>query len=167
LFRKIHVLRIKPGQKLMSDITDYCRQNDITSGVVLGIIGSVETARLGTPPVPEVGKPVISYENHVGPVYEWKDYTGPLSIISGTGTIAVMNKELVFHVHVLLSAGGTDNKAGHLVDGTVWATAEVVIGELEYQLRRESDPKSGASVLLNQQCVAVSNHPKSVRYKLP
>lgn len=133
----------------MSDIASYCRRNGITSGVVLGIIGSVETARLGTPRLPEPNKPVISYENHIGPVYEWKDYTGPLSIISGTGTIALMNEELIFHVHVLLSAGGTDNKAGHLVDGVVWATAEVVIGELEHQLRRESDPKSGASVLVN------------------
>ncbi len=151
----------------MADIADYCHQNDIRSGVVLSMIGSVETARLGTPPVPEAGKPVVSFQNHVGPVYEWEDYTGPLSIISGTGTIALKDKELVFHVHVLLSAGGTDNKAGHLVDGTVWATAEVVIGELEYQLRRETDPKSGTAVLLNQQDVALSKRPRLPKYKIP
>ena len=150
MFRKIHVLAIKRRRKLMPDIISYCRQNGITSGVILGIIGSVETARLGAPPIPEPSKPVISYDDHVGPTYEWKDYNGPLEIISATGTIALMNDELILHVHMLLSAGGTGNIAGHLADGTVWSVAEVIIGELEYQLRREKDPKSGGSLLLNQ-----------------
>jgi hypothetical protein len=55
LFRKIHVLAIKRRRKLMPDIVSYCRQNGITSGVILGMIGFVETARLGVP----LAQPVV------------------------------------------------------------------------------------------------------------
>ena len=137
MFGKVHVLRVKPGQELMSEITGYCQQNGISSGVILGIIGSIESARLGrTQELPAPGK----YE------YAYKDYTRPLSIISGQGTIALMDDKLMLHIHVLLSGPGT-NEGGHLVEARVWATAEVVIGELERQLQRSIDPETGLSTL--------------------
>jgi predicted DNA-binding protein with PD1-like motif len=41
MFKKIHVFRVMPGQELLTGITTYCRQNNVTSGVIIGIIGSV------------------------------------------------------------------------------------------------------------------------------
>jgi len=137
MFKKVHVLRFKPGQELMTELTNYCQQNGLTSGVILGIIGSIERARLGIPPeIPVPGK----YE------YAYKDYSRPLSIISGQGTIALMDDKLAFHIHVLLSGHGV-NEGGHLVEARIWATAEVAIGELDYQLRRSLDPEIGLSAL--------------------
>jgi predicted DNA-binding protein with PD1-like motif len=37
---------------------------------------------------------------------------------------------------------------GHLIDGDVWNTIEIYIGEPSYPLRREFDPKFGMSALV-------------------
>ncbi|MFC2017612.1 PCC domain-containing protein, partial [Chloroflexota bacterium] len=46
MFKKVHVFRVKPKRELVSEIASYCRQNGISSGVVIGIIGSVVSAKL-------------------------------------------------------------------------------------------------------------------------
>ena len=46
MFKKVHVFRVKPGQELLSKIADYCAEHGISSGVIIGIIGSVERAQL-------------------------------------------------------------------------------------------------------------------------
>jgi len=46
LFKKVHVFRVKPDRELPDAIADYCRRNNVPSGVVLGIIGSLKNARL-------------------------------------------------------------------------------------------------------------------------
>lgn len=45
MFKKVHVFRVKPEQELTSEIARYCRQNGISSGVVIGITGSVKSAK--------------------------------------------------------------------------------------------------------------------------
>jgi len=134
MYKKVHVFRVKPQQELMSEIKNYCQQKGILSGVIIGIIGSVKNAKLG-----------ITLQDKFG--YEWHDYTAPLSIISAQGTIAVFNNDLVFHIHLALS-GKTDNVAGHLAEAEIWTTAEVIIGELDYQLYREAIEDSGLSALV-------------------
>ena len=46
MFRKVHVFHVNPQQQLLGAIAYYCSQHNISSGVVVGIIGSVEKARL-------------------------------------------------------------------------------------------------------------------------
>jgi len=134
MYKKVHVFRIKPQQELMSEIKKYCQQKGILSGVVIGIIGSVKNARLG-----------ITLQDKFG--YEWNDYTLPLSIISAQGTIAAYDNDSVFHIHIALS-GKTGNVAGHLAEAEVWTTAEVIIGELDYQLYREAIGDGGLTALV-------------------
>ncbi len=73
MFKKIHIFRIKPGQELASEITRYCRQNGISSGVVIGIIGSVESARL-------------NFLRELPGKYETEEYKGPLEIVCAQGS---------------------------------------------------------------------------------
>ena len=133
MFKKVYALRVKPGQKLMSEIVSYCQKKNITSGVIIGIIGSVKNTRLG-----------VTLQDKYG--YDWRDYASPMSIVSGQGTIALFGKDLVFHIHMIL-VGKDGNVGGHLTEAEVWATAEVVIAELDYQLYREMDPELGLSAL--------------------
>ena len=102
MYKKVHVFRVKPQQELMSEVKKYCQQKGISSGVVIGIIGSVKNAKLG-----------ITLQDKFG--YEWNDYTLPLSIISAQGTIAAYDNDLVFHIHMALS-GKTGNVAGYLAE---------------------------------------------------
>jgi predicted DNA-binding protein with PD1-like motif len=133
LFKKVHVFRVKPDQELPAGIVDYCRRNNITSGVVLGIIGSLTNARLNY---------LVELPGKYVPV----DYPGPLEIVSAQGSVALKGDELILHIHIQLSSR-EGCYGGHLAGATVFSTAEVVIGELDYQLQRYADDYTGLNEL--------------------
>jgi predicted DNA-binding protein with PD1-like motif len=133
LYKKIHVFRVKPKQELAGEISRYCRQNGISSGIVIGIIGSLEKARLNF---------ITELPGH----YEGKDYTGPLEIVCAQGSIALKDDELIVHVHIQLS-DRNGCYGGHLAEARVFSTAEVVIGELDRQIRRSPDEYTGLNEL--------------------
>ncbi len=133
LFKKVHVFRIKPEQELVSEIACYCRQNGISSGVVIGIIGSVESASL-------------NFLRELPGKYETKEYQGPLEIVCAQGSVALKDAELITHVHIQLSSPD-ECRGGHLVEAKVFSTAEVVIAELDYQLHRYPDSYTGLNEL--------------------
>ena len=133
MFKKIHVFRVKPDQEVITAIAGYCSSHAINSAVLMGMIGSVKTAR-------------INFLKELPGKYESVDYSGPLEIVTAQGTIALKDKERIVHIHMQLSA----KKAavgGHLVLATVFSTAEVVLGELDYQLNRGLDSYTGLNEL--------------------
>ena len=101
--------------------------------MVIGIIGSVENARL-------------NFLRELPGKYETKEYKGPLEIVGAQGSVALKEAELITHVHIQLSSPD-GCRGGHLVEATVFSTAEVVIGELDYQLRRYPDRYTGLNEL--------------------
>ena len=133
MFKKVHVFRVKPRQELGREIVRYCRQNGISSGVVIGIIGSVVSARL-------------NFLRELPGKYETKEYEGPLEIVCAQGSVALKDTELIVHVHLQVSSQN-ECRGGHLVEATVFSTAEVVIGELDYQLYRYTDDYTGLNEL--------------------
>jgi len=134
LFRKVHVFRVKPDQELSAAIIAYCQQNSITSGVVIGLIGSLKNARLNY---------LVGLPGKYVPV----DYSGPLEIVSAQGSVALKDDEIVLHVHIQLSSQ-EGCYGGHLAGATVFSTAEVIIGELDYQLQRYADDYTGLNELM-------------------
>lgn len=134
MFKKVHVFRVKPKQELLSEVVNYCEKHSISSGIIVGVIGSVETAKL-------------SFLEELPGKYKSENYHGPLEVVCAQGSIALKEKRIVIHIHVQLSGHGV-SKGGHLAEAVVFSTAEVVIGELDYQLRRETDSYTG----LNELC---------------
>lgn len=133
MFKRVHVFRVKPKQELASEITNYCARHGITSGVIIAIIGSLESARL-------------SFLKELPGKYETIEYTGPLEIVCAQGSVALKGSELIAHVHVQVSSPD-QCRGGHLAQATVFSTAEVVIGELDYQLLRYADSYTGLNEL--------------------
>ena len=133
MFKKIHVFRVRPKQELASEIVRYCQQNGVSSGVVIGIIGSAESARL-------------NFLRELPGKYETKEYGGPLEIVGAQGSVALKDGELIVHVHIQLSSPD-GCQGGHLVEARVFSTAEVTIGELDYQLYRYADDYTGLNEL--------------------
>ena len=133
VFKKVHMFRVKPKQELASEITNYCVQYGITSGVVIGIIDSVESAKL-------------NFLKELPGMYEAVEYTGPLEIVCAQGSVALKGSDLITHVHIQLSSPDIC-QGGHLVEAKVFSTAEVAIGELDYQLIRYADAYTGLNEL--------------------
>lgn len=135
MFKKIHVFRVKPGQELLDGISRYCQENMVSSGTIIGIIGSVENAKL-------------NFLKALPGKYDSVDYSGPLEIVCAQGSIALKDDTLIIHIHIQLS-GQDICSGGHLAGATVFSTAEVTLGELDYQLRRRTDSYTGLNELMD------------------
>jgi predicted DNA-binding protein with PD1-like motif len=134
MFKNIHVFRVMPGQELITEVTAYCKTNNITSGVILGIIGSVTSAKL-------------NYIAKLPGEYKQKAYTGTMEIVGAQGTVAFKDNDLVLHIHGHLS-NIEASFGGHIAEAIIFSTAEVVIGELDYQLNRVPDKYTGLNELM-------------------
>lgn len=135
MFHKVHVFRVKPAQELLGEIARYCRGHGITSGIVVGIIGSLESAR-------------INYLMELPGKYESVEYSGPLEIVCAQGSVALKDEDLIIHIHIQLSSQDI-SPGGHLAAATVFSTAEIVIGELDRQLQRRADSYTGLNELID------------------
>ena len=135
MFQKVHIFRVKPKQELLSAITSYCRTHNISSGLVLGMIGSVEKVRL-------------NFLTGLPGKYDSVNYPGPLEIVCAQGSVALKNDDLIVHIHIQLS-GQDICRGGHLTEAIVFSTAEVTIGELGYQLQRQADSYTGLNELVD------------------
>jgi predicted DNA-binding protein with PD1-like motif len=80
--------------------------------------------------------------------YDSVEYSGPLEIVCAQGSISLKNNEPVIHIHILLS-GQDLCRGGHLAEAEVFSTAEVTIGEIDYQLQRQYDDYTGLNELLH------------------
>jgi predicted DNA-binding protein with PD1-like motif len=88
LFKKVHVFRVRPGRELLAETAGFCREHGITSGVVLGIIGSLRSARL-------------NFLKELPGRYESADCSGLLEIVAAQGTVALEGDNLIIHVDIL------------------------------------------------------------------
>jgi len=129
----VDVFRVKPGQELLGELIRYCSQNHITSGLILGIIGSVESAKL-------------NFLTALPGRYESVEYAGPLEIVCAQGSVALKESDVIVHVHIQLSRQD-GSVGGHLVEARVFSTAEVAIQRLDGQLRRVLDGQTGLNEL--------------------
>ena len=91
MFKKIHVFRVMPGQELLTEITAYCKKNNVTSGVIFGIIGSVTKIKL-------------NFLLKLPGEYKSVEYTGPLEIVCSQGTVALKDNNPILHIHMQLSS---------------------------------------------------------------
>jgi len=135
-FTKVHVFRVRPGQELLESVTSYCHQHTITSGIVIGIIGSVTRARL-------------NYLMALPGKYEGVEYPGPLEIVTAQGSVALKDGSPIIHIHIQLS-DKVGCYGGHLAAAEVFSTAEVTIAEIDYQLQRQLDDYTGLNELSAQ-----------------
>lgn len=133
MFRNVHVFRIKPGADIIEGIEDFCASREITSGIIIGIIGSVNSATL-------------NYLKELPGGYESHRYEGPMEIVCAQGSVALKDNRRILHVHVQL-ASDKGCSGGHLVEAEVFSTAEVMIGELDFQLSRYPDEYTGLNEL--------------------
>ncbi len=135
MFKRVHVFRVKPDEELAGTIAEYCCQNGIISGIVIGLIGSARSAKL-------------NYLKELPGKYETESYQGPMEIVCAQGSVALKDNDLIVHIHIQLSTQQTCY-GGHLVEAVVFSTAEIVIGELDFQLHRYSDDYTGLNELIS------------------
>jgi len=64
MFKSVNLLRLNHGQELLTELRKYCQKKGITSAIILGIIGSLESVKFGS--APKDGKFGFNYDEYQG-----------------------------------------------------------------------------------------------------
>jgi predicted DNA-binding protein with PD1-like motif len=128
-----HAMIFDPGDEVVGLLTAFAREAGL-SAAQFTAIGAFSRAVLG----------------YFEP--ERKDYRripvpGQVEVVSLLGDIALKGEEPVVHAHAVL--GGPDGSArvGHLLEGYVWPTLELILEESPRDLRKRVDPETGLALI--------------------
>jgi predicted DNA-binding protein with PD1-like motif len=73
---------------------------------------------------------------------------GQVEVLSLVGDITLTDKgEPKIHVHAVLGRSDGSTRGGHLIEGRVRPTLEVVLIESPRHLRRKHDPETGLALI--------------------
>lgn len=130
-----YVVRLARGEELVGCLSDFARQNDI-SGAFFHGLGGAESATLGIY--------ILDSDNQ----YHYKDFAGPLEIVSLNGNIARDESgELMIHCHAAISGPDMNVSGGHVKSAIIAGTCEIFIDMRTGPLNRAYDADIGLKLL--------------------
>ena len=126
------LIRMDPGEEILSTLKEICRREAIESAAVEAL-GAVSHAVLSVYDVPRR-------------VFCRREFNEPMEISSLTGTVTRQQGEVYLHLHAALC--GTDFVAhgGHVNELTVSATCEMVLRVIHGHVDRRFDEKIGLNL---------------------
>lgn len=130
---KGYIIRLIRGEKIIETLTQFCRKENIHTGVFHGI-GAVEN--------PELGYYYLDRKE-----YKWQRIEKMLEIVSLTGNVALVDDEPFLHIHTVVSDDTFTTYGGHLKEGTVGATCEVYLTNFGIDIEREFDEETGLKLI--------------------
>jgi predicted DNA-binding protein with PD1-like motif len=127
------LVRMSDGDDLEAGIAAAFKENNLTSGVVIGGVGMVRNAALSF----YVGKGK----------YETVPVDSAAELCALSGNVSTIDGEMVIHLHAVLGRPGGAAMAGHLSRGLVNMTAEIAIMITPQKLVRILDSETGLRLL--------------------
>jgi predicted DNA-binding protein with PD1-like motif len=126
------IVRLKHDADLVQSITELAKNKRIEAGSFTAI-GALKRARLG-------------YYDQRSHEYREIKIDSPCEMASCAGNVSLKSGEPFVHAHVVISNEKGETKAGHLLEGIVFA-AEVHLRQLEgRKLERKYDKVTGLSL---------------------
>ena len=126
------VVRLEKEEEIIKTLKSFCMKKRISGGEISGI-GAVS-------------KVTLAHFNPKKNKYNEKKYHQPLEMVFIGGNIAMAGKDLIIHLHTVLSDEKMNAIGGHLKEGTISATAEIFI-KSEAKLIKKMDKKTRLNLL--------------------
>ncbi len=135
-FKKIKdtfVISLERGEKIIETLKQFCTKQKIKCGYFFGIgaLGEVELAHY-----------IVENKKYTSKVFKQ-----PLEITNINGNITTMSKEIYLHSHITLSDEEMKTIAGHLKEGVISATCEIILVRLDTSINRKYDDFTGLNLL--------------------
>ena len=132
--RRKFVLALEAGEDAVATITAFAQAQHLGATSLTGI-GAFAHSSLG-------------YFNPGTGEFRQNDITEQTEVLSMIGNIAVQDDGThKMHVHVVLGCIDATTRGGHLIEGSVRPTLEIVLEESPAHLARGLDAKSGLVLL--------------------
>ena len=130
---KGYMIRLLKGEKIIESLTHLCKQEGIYSATLTGLGGAMNA---------EIGH--YDLDNKT---YNFKNFDGPLEIVSCNGNVAKVDEVPFIHMHMTISDSTLQCFGGHVKELVVGATCEIFLTPLEIDLTRSQDDEIGLKLL--------------------
>jgi predicted DNA-binding protein with PD1-like motif len=127
------VLVLGSGDETMRALVSFAAENRLKASQ-FSAIGAFERA-------------VVAYFEWDSKRYRHIPIDEQVEVLSLTGDITLENQQPKIHAHVVLGKADATAHGGHLVEGHVRPTLELLITELPRHLYRRNDPESGLALI--------------------
>jgi len=128
-----YLIKIFKGEKIVESIINFCKGTGIDSGAFHGI-GAANSIEL------------LTY-NSKKKNYSSKVLEKDMEILNITGNVAFLDGNHVVHAHITLSDDKFEAFGGHLKEGIISGTLELVFTDLKTKLSRKYDSETGLNLL--------------------
>jgi uncharacterized protein len=128
-----YVVILEIGEELISSLTGFANQEQVTAASI-SAIGALRDFELGYyyPDRKEYGR---------------KKFEEIAELISCTGNIAIRQEVPFIHAHAVLGRNDFTVVGGHLFEGIVAVTAEIIVFPLADRMERSYDERTGLYLL--------------------
>ena len=131
-FRDYLVLRIGKAEEIISSLKQVAQNYKVKGAFFFGL---------------GVGQDlVLGYYDSHKKIYVKRAFEGEYEFTSFAGNIALFKKEIIIHCHVTISDYQFHAFGGHLFQGTVPATCEIMIFPFKRILKRKKDCTTGLAL---------------------
>jgi uncharacterized protein len=128
-----YVVVCDPGDEAVAVLTQFARSEDLEAAQVTAV-GAFERATVG-------------WFDRAAKDYRRIPVDEQCEVLSLIGDIAVGPDGPVLHAHVALGLSDGTTRGGHLLEGRVFPTLEVVVTETPAQLRKVLRPDIGIALI--------------------
>jgi uncharacterized protein len=128
-----HVLVFDKGEEAIAGLTEFAREQRLTSARITAI-GAFSDVKLG-------------YFDRDRRDYDEIPLAEQVEVLSLLGDVALEGTEPKVHVHVVVGRADGTTRGGHLLEGHVWPTLEVVVDSSPSHLRKRSDAETGLALI--------------------
>jgi uncharacterized protein len=128
-----YVAVLDPGDEAVAQLSGFARDQDLEAAQVTAI-GGFERA-------------VVGWFDRAAGDFRHIPVAGQCEVLSLIGDIAAAADGPQLHMHAVLGLPDGTTRGGHLLEGHVWPTLEVVIREAPAHLRKTSRPELGLALI--------------------
>src|ERR1700688_3579323 len=129
----VWALVFERGDEAIAGLTAFAREHRL-AGSPLTAIGAFSDVTLG-------------YFERTAREYRRIRLEEQVEVLSLVGDIALENGQPKVHAHVVIGRADATVRGGHLLEGHVWPTLEVILRESPHQLVRRFDPEVGIALI--------------------
>jgi predicted DNA-binding protein with PD1-like motif len=122
-------IRLFPGEEIIKNILLCCKKHNLETGIIISGIGQLKNVKIG-------------YFKKKGD-YSPEIIKKPTELILLSGNICKKEYEYILHAHITLGDEKKKLIGGHLIEGTVNITAEIVILKSNINISRVYDDETG------------------------
>lgn len=122
-------IRLFPDEDIHEKLIEVCKLHKVKTAVILSGLGQLKKFRLG----------YFKKKNN----YASKTFDDPYELLSLTGNICYQNNDYIIHLHVVLGDDKKNTVGGHLIEGKVEVTNEIVLLKTRIRIDRRFEEETG------------------------